>query len=97
MIFTGSRYTNIVASVYDGAVLFGNKPYFSFNKENSTVHTVRNGERLDLLAAKYYGDPQLFWVFVDANVDVLTDDDLIPGSSLIVPAYDEVMNYIIVK
>ena len=30
-------------------------------------HTVHQGDRLDLLAAKYLGDPLLFWLICDAN------------------------------
>jgi nucleoid-associated protein YgaU len=30
-------------------------------------HTVRQGDRLDLIAAKYLGDPLIFWLLCDAN------------------------------
>lgn len=30
-------------------------------------HTVRQRDRLDLLAAKYLGDPLVFWLLCDAN------------------------------
>jgi nucleoid-associated protein YgaU len=30
-------------------------------------HTVKQGDRLDLLAARYLGDPLLFWLICDAN------------------------------
>lgn len=30
-------------------------------------HTVTQGDRLDLLAARYLGDPLLFWLICDAN------------------------------
>ncbi len=30
-------------------------------------HTVRQGDRLDLLAAMYLGDPIMFWLLCDAN------------------------------
>ncbi len=35
----------------------------------STVaqHTVKSGDRLDLIAAKYLGDPLMFWLICDAN------------------------------
>jgi len=35
----------------------------------STVaeHVVRKGDRLDLIAAKYLGDPLIFWLVCDAN------------------------------
>jgi hypothetical protein len=31
------------------------------------LHTVRQGDRLDLIAAKYLGDPLMFWLLCDAN------------------------------
>jgi nucleoid-associated protein YgaU len=36
-------------------------------------HTVVHGDRLDLLAAKYLGDPLLYWVICDANGAVRPD------------------------
>ena len=30
-------------------------------------HTVMQGDRLDLIAAKYLGDPLMFWLLCDAN------------------------------
>ena len=30
-------------------------------------HTVVSGDRLDLIAAKYLGDPIMFWLICDAN------------------------------
>ena len=30
-------------------------------------HTVTQGDRLDLIAAKYLGDPLIFWLLCDAN------------------------------
>lgn len=31
------------------------------------THSVRQGDRLDLIAAKYLGDPLIFWLLCDAN------------------------------
>jgi hypothetical protein len=46
-------------------------------------HTVRQGDRLDLLAAKYLGDPLIFWLICDAN-GAIRPDDLVqtPGTTL---------------
>lgn len=33
-------------------------------------HTVREGDRLDTLTAKYLGDPEQFWRICDANAAV---------------------------
>ena len=37
------------------------------NYATITQHTVRQGDRLDLIAAKYLGDPLMFWLVCDAN------------------------------
>jgi hypothetical protein len=51
----------------------------------STVarHTVKQGDRLDLLAATYLGDPLLFWLLCDAN-GAMSPDELVqtPGTVL---------------
>jgi len=46
-------------------------------------HTVKQGDRLDLLAARYLGDPLIFWLLCDAN-GAIKPDDLVetPGTVL---------------
>lgn len=46
-------------------------------------HTVVQGDRLDLIAARYLGDPILFWLICDAN-GAIRPADLIatPGTVL---------------
>ena len=41
----------------------------------STVaqHTVKQGDRLDLIAANYLGDPLVFWILCDANGAIRPD------------------------
>lgn len=36
-------------------------------------HTVTQGDRLDLLAANYLGDPLIFWLICDANGAIRPD------------------------
>lgn len=38
------------------------------------LHFVAAGERLDQLAARYLGDPELFWMLCDANGGVRPDE-----------------------
>jgi hypothetical protein len=42
-------------------------------------HEVTAVERLDLLAARYYGDSQLWWLIADANGATDPDELLVPG------------------
>ncbi len=46
-------------------------------------HTVAQGDRLDLITAKYLGDPLLFWLICDAN-GAIRPETLVetPGSVL---------------
>ena len=43
------------------------------------THTVISGERLDNIAAKFLGDPTLFWRLCDAN-NAMRPDDLVETS-----------------
>lgn len=38
------------------------------------LHTVMQGERLDNIAAKFLGDPELFWHIADANGAMRPED-----------------------
>ncbi len=53
-----------------------------------TEHVIIQNERLDNITAKYLGDPELFWMVVDANnamrPDDLTDDSR-TGQPIIIP------------
>lgn len=48
-------------------------------------HRVAPGDRLDLLAARYYGDPLAYWRIVDANPALTPDELLEPGRALRIP------------
>jgi nucleoid-associated protein YgaU len=47
------------------------------------THTVHQGDRLDLIAAKYLGDPLMFWLICDAN-EAIEPEELVatPGTML---------------
>ncbi|WP_077800241.1 LysM peptidoglycan-binding domain-containing protein [Streptomyces sp. JHA26] len=53
------------------------------------LHTVAEGDRLDLVAQRYLGDPLAYWLVADANA-ALDPDDLTDfrtvGTVLVIPA-----------
>jgi hypothetical protein len=53
------------------------------NYTTLSKHTVRQGDRLDLIAAKCIGDPLMFWLLCDAN-GAIEPDKLVetPGTVL---------------
>jgi hypothetical protein len=44
------------------------------NYSTVATHVVVQGDRLDLIAAKYLGDPLMFWLICDANGAIRPDD-----------------------
>jgi nucleoid-associated protein YgaU len=50
------------------------------------LHTVVAGERIDHLAARYYGDPLKFWLICDANDALFPEDLMVPGRVLKIPS-----------
>ena len=53
------------------------------NFSTIATHTTKQGDRLDLLAAKYLGDPLMYWLICDAN-GAIRPEDLVatPGQTL---------------
>jgi nucleoid-associated protein YgaU len=49
------------------------------------THQVSAGDRLDLIAARYLGDPALFYRIVDANPSLRPEELLEVGRILVIP------------
>ena len=63
---------------------------FKYVIENQYLH------RHDLLAFDLYGDPKLWWVFVQRNMDVIKDCiyDFEPGTIIFIPKKSNLQNYL---
>lgn len=69
-----SRYedTEVVSSPFRGGILYGRELRKTPEQEFFfTFHKVQEGDRIDLLAAKYYGDVTLWWMICDANPELI--------------------------
>ena len=67
-----SRYANLELArieVNGEAVIYVRRRFVPQPEQFAAIgeHTVVRGERLDHIAAHYFGDPELFWRICDAN------------------------------
>jgi len=90
-VFRNSRYlTSGVRVNEEGKKEFKIRERLTFNEEKADIHQVKPGERLDLIADEYYGDPQLWWVIMDANSEYDFPFDIENGDEIIIPDEREV-------
>lgn len=80
MIKLSSRYKTDVSS--DGRVIAVRKPK---TVVTYTTYTVRDGDTMELLAARAYGDPTQYWRIADMNPHIRFPDSLISGDVLRIP------------
>ena len=89
-IFQGSRYEysviDFVAVDTDAdanAVVFYEKDDIGLLAY--VEHTYTQGERLDVIANKYYRRPDLWWIILDANPQINDPLSIKPGTVLRIP------------
>ena len=95
-IFKGSRYKDsnfYYDNVYDKIYMGVPKEKFLPKIDDLTILFTAD-TRLDLLAQKYYKDPQLDWVILQANPQYYSPEDILAGDLIIIPAPWRVINNI---
>jgi nucleoid-associated protein YgaU len=90
MFFKGSRYRSVETARTeddDGRAVQYKRIRFIPDREIQSVHTVREGERLDQISFEQYQVPEEFWRICDAN-DALWPPELVrdPGRELSIPS-----------
>jgi phage tail protein X len=83
-----SRYEGMApsSSPYRGGILRGRElRKIPSQRFRFGTHQIREGDRIDLLAAQYYGDVTLWWRICDANPEVIDWMWLSPGTMLRIP------------
>ena len=90
-IYRGSRYEDVEQEIYSDASRgvvrsLERRPIGNYHEYGYLEHTTIEGDRLDLLAGMYYGQPLLWWVIADANKATIFDpQNLIPFTVLRIP------------
>lgn len=92
MIFEGSRYENsdviTTVSSTNGAIrqTIGRAHSLPETAFQFSYYTVKDGDRIDILAQRFLGDAELWWVIADYNPQWLYYDNLPPNTVLRVPS-----------
>lgn len=88
MIFKGSRYTNLGSyQTVDaaGRRVTALRSRFIPATLAGFLHTFTADERLDLIAHKFYRNPEKFWLIADANTEMDPENLLEAGRQLPIP------------
>ena len=88
VIFKGSRYANVATYQTvnaDGQTVTALKMRSISSIPAGYFHTYTADERLDLIAYKFYRNPEKFWLIADANTEMDPEDLLEPGRQLLIP------------
>jgi hypothetical protein len=90
MIGRDSRYADcILYRDSDGEYLGRRQRIDTTPRYDDRLHTVIEGDRIDLLAHRYLGDARLWWIICDYN-DIFFPLELAPGTDLRIPSIEHV-------
>ncbi|MBO8161159.1 MAG: hypothetical protein H0Z24_05935 [Thermosipho sp. (in: Bacteria)] len=85
-IYEGSRYIGSKTLIDKNGIRYlkSRKPKIKPHKDDYIIQ-FKAGDRLDLLAKRFYGDSQLQWVILDANPEYFSPLDIEVGDYLVIP------------
>jgi len=91
MMNENSRYCDCIIYQDGETQFFGTRQRLDATPQpDDRFHLVVDGDRVDLLADQYLGDPTLWWVICDVN-DLAFPLDLPVGATLRIPSLERVM------
>lgn len=67
---------------------------FQFNESLCSTYVWVEGDTLDGLSYKFYGNTVFRWAILDANPQYRTEFDIEPGDTILIPSYDEVVTIV---
>lgn len=93
MFFKGSRYAKVddlTLTHSKGREVAYKATRFITTPDARIAHAVREGERLDHIAYRYYKDAERFWRICDAN-EAMWPDDLVAeaGEKIRIPSSED--------
>jgi hypothetical protein len=98
-IYKGSRYKGsyIYSDLYDREKIFLDviQDYKFLPSKEDLIVEFREGDRLDILAKKFYGDETLEWVILQANPQYDSPFDIASGDFLNIPLPEKVRDIVV--
>lgn len=92
-VYKGSRFINTPLYPESGVQVFGIRSRCKFNLTNSTYYTVIQGDTIDGIAVRQYGNSQLWWAIMDANPQYQSEIEIKAGDVLCIPPFEEVVKF----
>lgn len=84
MLQNNSRYAELPVYNYNGRMIPATRR-ISREVQDGIYYTVIEGDTLDLLAYRNYGDERLWWVIADVNPGIKFPTQLEAGSIIVIP------------
>lgn len=91
-VFQGSRYVKTPAYVRRGETLILSvRKRTHFKESLCSYYTVVQGDTIDGIAYKHYGNAQLGWAIMDANPIYQSEIEVKAGDVIKIPPFEEVV------
>lgn len=94
-VYKGSRYVETPVYVRDGKIaMLELRGRQSFDLTNAVYYTFLEGDTIDGIAYRQYGNAQLYWAILDVNKQYQSELDIKAGDILVIPPLEEVVKHI---
>ena len=90
-VYQGSRYIKTPLYPRGDTLVFGIRSRNHFDLTDATYYTVVQGDTIECIAYKQYGNAQLWWAIMDANPQYQSELEIQAGDILCIPPFDEVV------
>lgn len=90
-VYKGSRYVKTPLYPRGDTLVFGIRVRNHFDLTKATYYTVIQGDTIDGIAFRQYGNSQLWWAIMDANPQYQSELDIKAGDVLCIPPFEEVV------
>ena len=90
-VYKGSRYIKTPMYQRGDSLVFGIRSRNHFNLSKATYYTVVQGDTIDGIAYKHYGNTQLWWAIMDANPQYQSEIEIKAGDILCIPPFEAVV------